>query len=246
MRCLMKVSQLHPVEVMDQSWLRNVVAKDRGMATYLQGLLRNQELAQWWRLFARDGFDRERFRLTYTVPTSYSNEGTTETNTWPKDTYARNSRMLEACESTAFHQFALLMADALEQPVPAEDLEAVTLKIPGVGAFVSTCILEAAEAANLLRNFESDTCCFGTNTFHYLKLLAPTSQPHVTLQTLTKKVQELCPKDQTYQRLACPRLIQRSCCKVLQLLKCIKTGKLKNCRRVRAKIQAWSFQETAQ
>ena len=95
------------------------------MATFLQGLLRNRELAEWWKAFGAAGFERETFRLTYTVPTSYSNEGTFETNTLPKDTYARNSRLLEACDSNGFRTFAETMAEAVKSPVPAKQLEQV-------------------------------------------------------------------------------------------------------------------------
>jgi hypothetical protein len=211
------------------------------MATFLQGLLRNRELAEWWRAFGAAGFERETFRLTYTVPTSYSNEGTFETNTLPKDTYARNSRLLEACESNGFRTFAETMAEAVKSPVPAKQLEQVVSEIPGVGPFLSTCILEAAEGARLLQDFDGDTFCFGTNTHAYLRLIAPTHHPEATLLRLTKKVREVLPREKKWRSLACPRIVQRSCCKLLQLLKCIKTGQLKNCRRVRIKIRPWIF-----
>eukprot|EP00434_Breviolum_minutum_P004491 symbB.v1.2.003959.t1/scaffold170.1/size288889/5 len=236
MRALLRISQLHPVEVMEQRWLQEVPNKDRGTATVLQGLLRNQELRHWWQIYAKGGFQRETFRLTYDTPTSYSNEGTTELNALPSNPYARNSRLLEGFECDAFRKVDAMLSHAPRVPVLAAELEATLLQIPGIGPFVATGVLEAAAGAG------GTTICCGTNTKAFLQVISPGVPVAHGLTMLSSQIKQHCSRaNPQFKEMICPRLVQRSCCKLWQLLKTLKSGQLKNCRRIRSGIAPWVF-----
>lgn len=242
MRTLLRISQLHPVEVMEQRWLQEVPNKDRGTATVLQGLLRNQELRHWWEIYAKGGFQRETFRLTYDTPTSYSNEGTTELNALPSNPYARNSRLLEGFECDAFRKVDAMLAHAPRVPVLAAELEATLLQIPGIGPFVATGVLEAAAGAGLVQGYKGTTICLGTNTKAFLQVISPGVPVAHGLTMLSSQIKQHCSRGNAeFKEMICPRLVQRSCCKLWQLLKTLKSGQLKNCRRIRSGIAPWVF-----
>ena len=113
---LFGLAQLHPVDLVSQSWLQQVPRHSFAVAVFLQGRLRCPELRRWFGHHVGPDvpFDKELFRQTWKagpgfafhlrlflslqVPIGFGSEVTTELGLLSHlHPYASASRLLESC-----------------------------------------------------------------------------------------------------------------------------------------------------